>query len=116
MTDRADAEPPSSEHTTDGAPAPAPEAIPADPLAPAIAAMDRGDLVTARRLATAIARGRAGEAGAADADDGPATEVRARATALLGQLAPDRAIVGVMTFTGLLGGLLAVLYALGRLP
>lgn len=76
-----------------------------DPLGPAIAAMDGGDLREARRLATALAN---------DGDASPAA--RARASTLLGQLAPDRTIVAVMGLTGGLGVLLALLYFAGRLP
>ncbi len=69
-----------------------------DPLAPAIAAMDRGNLVEAKRLAGDLVR---------SSSD---TEVRTRAENLLSQLAPDRVIVAVMVASGLLAVVLYLVY------
>lgn len=72
--------------------------IEGDPLANAIAAMDRGNLVEAKRLASELAR---------DTKD-PA--VRARAENLLSQLAPDPLVIVVMIATGLLAVVLYLVY------
>ncbi|MEI8256748.1 MAG: hypothetical protein WCJ30_13820 [Deltaproteobacteria bacterium] len=71
---------------------------PPDPLAEAIAAMERGNLVKAKRLAAELVR-TSGDAA-----------VRTRAENLLSQLAPDRVIVAVMLASGLLAVVLYVVY------
>lgn len=73
-------------------------AAPTDPLALAVAAMDRGNLVEAKRLATTLVR------------TSSEAEVRTRAENLLSQLAPDRVIVAVMLGSGLLAVLLYLAY------
>jgi hypothetical protein len=76
---------------------PPPPPSPDDPLAPAEAALARGDHAEARRLAQALTT---------HAD--PA--VRARAEALLARLRPDPVIVAVLVGTALLIAVLSALY------
>jgi hypothetical protein len=59
-----------------------------DPLAPAIAAMDQGNLREARKLATPLT-------------DSKEPEIRDRARALVEQMEPDRLVVGVLVGTAL---------------
>jgi hypothetical protein len=70
-----------------------------DPLAPAIAAIDRGDLVEAKRLASELSH-----------KEGVDPEVRARAENLLSQLAPDRVTITVMLATLVLAIALYLIY------
>ncbi len=72
---------------------------PGDPLTPAIEAMERGDLLTAKGLAREIV-GRAGV--------DPA--VKTRAENLLSQLAPDSVTVLVMVASGILALALYAIY------
>lgn len=95
-----------TEKPEDAAPEPSPDAAtyrsgPPDPLAPAIAAVERGDLVEAKRLATEIAR---------DTSDPDTAELRKRAENLLSQLAPDPLVIAVMIATGVLAVVLYLVY------
>jgi hypothetical protein len=70
-----------------------------DPLGPALAALDRGDLVETKRLARELA-----------SRDGVDAAVKSRAENLLAQLAPDPLTIAVMVATGLLAVVLYLVY------
>jgi hypothetical protein len=72
---------------------------PNDPLAPALAAVDRGDLVEAKRLARELTTGE-------DVD----AALKSRAENLLAQLAPDRVTIAVMVASGVLAIVLYLVY------
>jgi hypothetical protein len=77
----------------------APAIDPNDPLAPALAAVERGDLVEAKRLAHELTT-----------REGVDAAVKSRAENLLAQLAPDRVTIAVMVASGVLAIVLYLVY------